>query len=58
MTLREVALIVFVRPFTLNFTEPIVLLLNLYILLIYGILHIWFESFPPVFIDIYGFDID
>lgn len=40
MTLREVALIVFVRPFTLNFTEPIVLLLNLHILLIYGILHI------------------
>jgi DHA1 family multidrug resistance protein-like MFS transporter len=50
-------LIALVRPFTLNFQEPIVLILNLYIALIYGILYIWFESFPIVFLDIYGFDL-
>ena len=33
-----------VRPFTLNFWEPMVFLLNLYIALIYGLLYIWFES--------------
>lgn len=44
-----------VRPFTLNFTEPMVFLLNLYIALIYGILYIWFESFAIVFIEIYHF---
>lgn len=44
-----------VRPFTLNFTEPMVFLLNLYIALIYGLLYIWFESFPIVFIEIHGF---
>ena len=47
----------FVRPITLNFTEPMVFLLNLYIALIYGLLYIWFESFPIVFTGIYGFSL-
>ena len=46
-----------VKPITLNFTEPIVFLLNLYIALIYGLLYIWFESFPLVFVEIYGFSL-
>lgn len=46
-----------VRPFSLNFTEPILFLLNLYIALIYGLLYVWFESFVLVFIDIYGFNL-
>lgn len=45
-----------VRPFTLNFTEPMVFLLNLYTALIYGLLYIWFESFAVVFHGIYGFN--
>lgn len=57
MTANDIVLIALVRPFTLNFQEPIVLILNLYIALIYGILYIWFESFPIVFLDIYGFDL-
>jgi DHA1 family multidrug resistance protein-like MFS transporter len=46
-----------VKPITLNFQEPIVFLLNLYIALIYGLLYIWFESFPLVFSGIYGFSL-
>jgi DHA1 family multidrug resistance protein-like MFS transporter len=46
-----------VKPITMNFTEPIVFLLNLYIALIYGLLYIWFESFPLVFVEIYGFSL-
>ena len=46
---------VLVRPITLNFTKPIVLLLNMYIALTYGLLHIQFESFPVAFVEIYGF---
>lgn len=46
-----------VRPFTLNFTEPMVFLLNLYIALIYGLLYIWFESFPIVFVEMHGFNL-
>jgi len=55
MTGKDIALMTLVRPFTLNFQEPIVLLLNLYIALVYGLLYIWFESFPIVFVGIYGF---
>lgn len=46
-----------VRPIVLNFQEPIVLLLNLYIALVYGLLYIWFESFPLVFNGIYKFNL-
>lgn len=34
-----------------------VFLLNLYIALVYGLLYIWFESFPIVFTEIYGFSL-
>ena len=50
-------MIVLGRAFTITFTEPIVFFIDLYTLLIYGILFTWFESFPLVFGDIYGFDI-
>ncbi|KAH9009940.1 putative caffeine resistance protein 5 [Lactarius deliciosus] len=53
MTPRDVAVDILVRPFALNFQEPIVLVLNIYIGLIYALLYIWFESFPIVFIGIY-----
>ncbi|KAH9026593.1 putative caffeine resistance protein 5 [Lactarius pseudohatsudake] len=49
----HVAVDILVRPFALNFQEPIVLVLNVYIGLIYALLYIWFESFPIVFVGIY-----
>ncbi|OQO12309.1 hypothetical protein B0A48_02951 [Cryoendolithus antarcticus] len=55
MTGKDIVMMALVKPFTLNFTEPMVFLLNLYIALIYGILYIWFESFVIVFIQGYGF---
>lgn len=57
MTTNEILLMVFVRPFTLTFTEPICFFLNVYIALTYGLLYLWFESFPIVFIEIYGFSL-
>ncbi|KAL9029474.1 MAG: hypothetical protein Q9196_002296, partial [Gyalolechia fulgens] len=57
MTPKEIALIAIVRPITLNFQEPMVFLLNLYIALVYGLLYIWFESFPIVFMGIYKFNL-
>ncbi|RAH42902.1 MFS transporter [Aspergillus brunneoviolaceus CBS 621.78] len=45
-----------VRPFQLCFLEPIVLVMNIYISLVYGILYIWFEAFPIVFQEIHGFN--
>lgn len=57
MGAKDIVLMTLVKPITLNFTEPIVFLLNLYIALIYGLLYIWFESFPLVFEGIYGFSL-
>ncbi|KAK8193251.1 putative caffeine resistance protein 5 [Phyllosticta capitalensis] len=53
----DIVMMVLVRPITLNFTEPMVFLLNLYIALIYGLLYIWFESFPIVFVEMHGFNL-
>ncbi|CAJ2504903.1 Uu.00g122970.m01.CDS01 [Anthostomella pinea] len=52
---KDIIMMSLVKPITLNFTEPMVFLLNLYIALIYSLLYIWFESFVTVFIGIYGF---
>ncbi|KAG8169828.1 hypothetical protein KVR01_000573 [Diaporthe batatas] len=49
-------LLVLSRAFTLTFTEPIVLVVDLYSALLYGVLFTWFESFPLVFGDIYRFE--
>ncbi|KAI0061852.1 MFS transporter [Artomyces pyxidatus] len=57
LTPRDIAIEVLVRPFALNFQEPIVLAINMYIGLIYALLYIWFESFPIVFIGIYHFKV-
>ncbi|KAL1851310.1 GTPase-activating protein [Diaporthe australafricana] len=57
VTLNDMLMNTLVRPFTVTFTEPIVLALNLYSAFIYGLLYMWFESFPIVFIDIYGFSL-
>lgn len=57
MTGKDIAMMTLVRPFSLNFTEPILFLLNLYIALIYGLLYVWFESFAIVFEGIYGFNL-
>lgn len=54
---KDVVSIALLKPITLNFQEPIVFLLNLYIALIYGLLYIWFESFPLVFTELYGFNL-
>jgi DHA1 family multidrug resistance protein-like MFS transporter len=54
---KDLAMMTLVRPFQLCFTEPIVFALNLYISLIYGLLYIWFESFPIVFTQTYGFSL-
>ena len=50
-------LVVLGRAFTLTFSEPIVFSLDLYTAVLYGVLFIWFESFPLVFGDIYGFNL-
>ncbi|GFF96103.1 hypothetical protein IFM47457_10707 [Aspergillus lentulus] len=57
LTGREILMIVQVGLFTLNFTQPIVFLLNPYIVLLYGLLYILSKSFPIAFGGIYYFNL-
>ena len=43
-------------PLEMLVTEPILLLMSMYIALIYGLLYAFFFSFPVVFAEEYGFD--
>ena len=52
--LRELITKNFSRPLRLLFTEPIVLLLSLYMAFIYGLLYLFFTAYPIVFQMIHG----
>ncbi|KAL4941802.1 major facilitator superfamily domain-containing protein [Aspergillus oleicola] len=54
---QRIILETLLRPFMLCFTEPIVLVLDIYITLIYGIFYLWIEAFPIVFEEIHGFSL-
>lgn len=51
---RELVTKNFSRPLRLLFTEPIVLLLSLYMAFIYGLLYLFFTAYPIVFQRIHG----
>ncbi|EDK40950.2 hypothetical protein PGUG_05048 [Meyerozyma guilliermondii ATCC 6260] len=55
MTVRELAIDTLWRPFEIALTEPVVLSIDLYISLVYSIMYLWFEAFPIVFVETYGF---
>lgn len=55
MQAQEIAVDTLWRPFEIAFGEPVVFFINIYIALMYTLLYLWFESFPLVFVDIYGF---
>lgn len=44
-----------VKPIALNFQEPIVMVLNLYLALVYALIFAALESFEVVYVEIYGF---
>lgn len=43
------------RPFEVIIFEPVVLLINVYIGLVYSVMYLWFEAFPIVFVEVKGF---
>lgn len=45
----------FSRPLRLLFTEPIILLLSIYMSFIYGILYLFLTAYPLVFVGVHGF---
>lgn len=49
MTPKEVAKMTLFKPFQLNFSDPILFALNLYLAFVYAVLYSWFEAFPLVY---------
>lgn len=45
----------FSRPLRLLFTEPIILLLSIYMGFIYGLLYLFLTAYPLVFVGVHGF---
>ncbi|WVQ94617.1 hypothetical protein IAU59_001697 [Kwoniella sp. CBS 9459] len=54
--LNEIVIETLIRPFQMLATEPILLLMSLYISLVYGLLYAFFFAFPVVFVEGYGWD--
>lgn len=46
----------FSRPLKILFTEPIVLLLSIYMAFLYGLLYLFLTAYPIVFQEIHGFE--
>ncbi|CAH6719426.1 multidrug resistance protein 1 [[Candida] jaroonii] len=55
LTVRQVAIETLWRPIEITLFEPVVLLIDLYIALVYSILYIWFEGFPIAYMGTYNF---
>lgn len=55
--LGELAKKNFTRPLRLLFTEPIILLLSIYMSFIYGLLYLFFTAYPLVFVGVHHFNL-
>lgn len=55
LTFRQLAIDTLWRPIEISIFEPVVLLIDLYIALVYSILYIWFEGFPIAYMGTYNF---
>lgn len=56
LTRRELAIDILWRPVEISLFEPVVLLINIYLALVYSIMYLWFEAFPIVFYNTYHFN--
>lgn len=57
VSFKELIVETFWRPIFIAFGEPMVFFLNLYCAFIYIIINSWFEAFPIVFTELYGFNL-
>lgn len=57
LTGRQIAQDALVKPWQINFLDPAVLFTTVYTALAYGIFYSFFESFPLVYPEIYGFNL-
>lgn len=55
LTTKEMLVETLWRPIEVIIFEPVVLLINIYIGLVYSVMYLWFEAFPIVFYEVKGF---
>lgn len=55
LTVKQLAYDTLWRPIAITFFEPVVLLVDIYIALVYSIIYLWFEAFPIVFVQTFHF---
>lgn len=55
LTAGELAVETLWRPIELIIFEPVVLLINVYIGLVYSIMYLWFEAYPILFLEVHNF---
>lgn len=55
LNVREILIETLYRPFEIIIFEPVVLMINLYIGLVYSVMYLWFEALPIVFLETYNF---
>lgn len=51
ISVRQLVVTTLWRPMEISIVEPVVLLINLFIALVYSVLYLWFEAFPIVFLE-------
>lgn len=54
---RQVITVALIRPFQISLLDPAVLFANVYSSYSYGVYYSFFEAFPLVYTDIYGFNL-
>lgn len=57
LTKKELLLDILWRPIEIILTEPVVLLIDIYIAMTYSVMYLWFEAFPIVFQEYRGWGI-
>lgn len=56
LTPKELIMTVLVRPMSMMCTEPVLDLMNLYIVMIYSLLYGFFFAYPVIFAKLYGYN--
>ncbi|ODV77955.1 SCR1 protein [Suhomyces tanzawaensis NRRL Y-17324] len=55
LTTSSILVETFWRPIEISIVEPVVLMINVYIALVYSIMYLWFEAYPIAYVDVYHF---
>jgi DHA1 family multidrug resistance protein-like MFS transporter len=55
LSFKELAIETLWRPIKISIVEPVVLLINIYLALVYSVMYLWFEAFPIVFLELKRF---